>query len=355
MPPRHNGSAQCVLGFLDGFAHLAGSERIDVLVSREAAEFHGVARRYPSFGVVLDKPAGAYFAAIGLTQPWEMRTVAELHRHALLIAFTMLDTIGWDVLYPDGAAGLGRVWRFVARYADGLLYISQFTRDRFNARFPLDPEVAEAVTHLSLRQDEHVQPAAQGEPVNDHILIFGNEYDHKNLKPTVQLLADAFPFNRLIAFGIDQTLAGNVESIPSGELDPMELHRLIAGARVIVYPSLYEGFGLPVVEGMAYGRPVVVRRSALWGEIAGHSRLPGSLVEFDDAASLVDAVGRVLAGLPSCSLPTGIHLSDGLSPGGWRDSAARVADLLHDCFTKPASARGQRWRARDEALLLAGL
>jgi glycosyltransferase involved in cell wall biosynthesis len=350
LPAGHNGSTQCVLGFLDGFAALDCARQIDVLVSPGAASFHRMAERYSSLHRVSEHLDGDYFAAVTLTQPWSLKSVTELHRHALVVAFTMLDTIGWDVLYPPGAAGLGTLWRFVARHADAMLYISEFTRERFNTRFPLDGGVAERVTHLSFRQDEHVHPAAQSEPVSDYILVFGNAYDHKDLQITVQLLVDAFPFNRIVAFGTAEAAAPNVTAIPSGKLESLALHRLIAGARVIVYPSNYEGFGLPVVEGLAYGRPVVVRQSPLWAEIAGCSRLPGALIEFDDPASLVERVGGVLAGLASPPLPSGVQLPDERAPAGWRECAGRVMEVLNGCVVQ---ADGSRWRAREEALQLA--
>ncbi len=350
--PHHNGAAECVLGFLSGFAALAAPERIDILVRPDAAKFHDLAQRYPAFRQVHERPTGEYFGAVCLTHPWALTDVADLHRHALLIAFTMLDTIGWDVLYTDGASTVADVWRFIARHADGLLYISSFTRDRFRTRFPPSGLVVEQVTHLSLAQDEHIDPIALAEPVADHLLIFGNELDHKDLRPTLRLLVDAFPFNRIVAFGIAESPSPNVVAIPSGRVGQGAVHRLLASARAIVYPSVYEGFGLPVVEALSYGRPVIVRRSPLWREIAGWSRLPGDLIEFDDAASLVEAVGRVLAGLPIQALPSGVALSNGARPSAWRDCAGRVMALLNQCL---ATADGRRWCEREEALRIAGL
>jgi glycosyltransferase involved in cell wall biosynthesis len=264
----------------------------------------------------------------------------------------MLDTIGWDVLYPSGAGGLGTVWRFIARHADGLLFISHFTRERFNARFPVAAGVAEQVTHLSLLAGEHIDPVALNAPASDDILVFGNELDHKDVRQTAQLLIDAFPFNRIVAFGISDVVGSNAVAIPSGGIEQTELHRLIAGARLIVYPSFYEGFGLPVVEGLAYGRPVVVRHSPLWAEIAGWSRMPGHLIEFDDTPSLVESVGRVLAGLPHGALPSGSELANQAAPPSWKDCAGRVMSLMNECITV---ANGSKWVEREEALLLARL
>ena len=48
-----------------------------------------------------------------------------------------------------------------------------------------------------------------------------------------------------------------------------ELARLYRGARCLVYPSLYEGFGIPVLEAMACGTPVVTSRGGATEEVAG--------------------------------------------------------------------------------------
>jgi glycosyltransferase involved in cell wall biosynthesis len=62
-----------------------------------------------------------------------------------------------------------------------------------------------------------------------------------------------------------------------GRLDDEQLAALYRGARCLVFPSLYEGFGLPILEAMACGTPVVTNGGGATAEIAG------------DAAVLVDA------------------------------------------------------------------
>ena len=54
-----------------------------------------------------------------------------------------------------------------------------------------------------------------------------------------------------------------------GELPDVELARLYRGARCVVYASLYEGFGLPVLEAMASGAPAVTSRGSAMEEAAG--------------------------------------------------------------------------------------
>ena len=59
-----------------------------------------------------------------------------------------------------------------------------------------------------------------------------------------------------------------------GEMPDAELAALYRGARCVVYPSLYEGFGLPVLEAMACGTPVVTSRETAMEEVAGDGRRP---------------------------------------------------------------------------------
>ena len=121
----------------------------------------------------------------------------------------------------------------------------------------------------------------------------------------------------------------------------------MAHAAALVYPSHYEGFGLPVVQGLARGRTTVARRSPLWEEIAGLSELPGALVPFHDDASLVEAVGRAVHDLPPRGLARGNRLAPGTAPPGWRDCAGRIVGLVRRLAQQ---ADGRRWITRHSLL-----
>jgi len=69
-----------------------------------------------------------------------------------------------------------------------------------------------------------------------------------------------------------------------------DLPGLYAGARVVAYPSRYEGFGLPVLEAMRCGAPVVTTNVSSMPEVAGDAAV---LVDPDDVAGLAEALVRV--------------------------------------------------------------
>jgi glycosyltransferase involved in cell wall biosynthesis len=95
----------------------------------------------------------------------------------------------------------------------------------------------------------------------------------------------------------------------AGYVPEQDLPELMSGAVAFVYPSLYEGFGLPVVEAMACGTPVLTSRSSSLAEIADGAAL---LVEPKDESALADAL---------VALATDPALRAGLVERGARRSA----------------------------------
>lgn len=341
----HNGTSRVNLGMLDGLAAVAGEWEIDVAVQPDTMTFHSLSTRFPSLRMV-SSPDGAYAAAYCPNQIWSLPAMAELHRTAAVFICSMLDTIAWDVVYA-GNADLGDTWRTVGNHADGLTFISAFTRDRFVRRFAPPASTRLRVVHLSLDAGENTHAEFRGRPTGEHVLLVGNAYDHKALRPTVELLLRAFPLTRFVVLGLEGETTRRVVYAPSGKVTSEEVHGLVATARAIVYPSYYEGFGLPPVEGMAYGRSVLVRRSSLWDEIAAHTRLPGRLIPFEDMADLVESLGALLEGGAVKSLPAGGCVNGKITD--WASHAAETLAVINDCV---AAFDLERWRARDELFQL---
>ena len=78
---------------------------------------------------------------------------------------------------------------------------------------------------------------------------------------------------------------------PLGFVPRDELDALYAGAAAFLYPSLAEGFGLPVLEAMAHGTPVVTSAGTATEEVAGDAAL---LVDPLDVDAIAGALERVL-------------------------------------------------------------
>jgi glycosyltransferase involved in cell wall biosynthesis len=109
-----------------------------------------------------------------------------------------------------------------------------------------------------------------------------------------------------------------------GRLPLAELREVVRGATAFVYPSLYEGFGLPVAEAMASGVPVVVADASSLPEVAGDA---GLTFDPDDASALVGALHRLLVepDLAAVLARRGVERARRFS---WDDAAARLAAVF---------------------------
>jgi len=78
-----------------------------------------------------------------------------------------------------------------------------------------------------------------------------------------------------------------------GHVKNEEVNVLYSGAKALVYPSLYEGFGLPILEAFACGCPVVTSNLSSLAEVAGNAAI---LVDPYDVSSITDGIEKALKG-----------------------------------------------------------
>jgi glycosyltransferase involved in cell wall biosynthesis len=98
-------------------------------------------------------------------------------------------------------------------------------------------------------------------------------------------------------------------------------------AEVFVFPSFFEGFGLPVVESMASGVPTITSFGSSLAEVAGDGAL---LVDPTDTASIADALGKILGdpGLREDLAARGLKRSKDFSTGNLAEKALAVYRTL---------------------------
>ena len=135
----------------------------------------------------------------------------------------------------------------------------------------------------------------------DYILYVGSADPRKNVRGLIrahgELRAQQPDAPALVLAGPAgsvATPAGRQEGVHrAGYLDNADLRRLVAGCRVLVLPSFEEGFGLPVLEALATGRPVVVSDIPALREVAGPHAVAAPT---GDVTELAAAIERALGG-----------------------------------------------------------
>lgn len=230
----------------------------------------------------------------------------ESHGRARVVV-TLHDTfdLHFDIasLSPKLAHTVDRKYRKLAGGSDRIVVVSNFTRDELLRRLP---GLAERVRTVYLGLDARIAPAS-AEAVQalrrrfnidrPYLLFTGSLCQRKNLPRMLDVFGRWWERHRdfllVLAGGMGADLA---DSLPARLADPRlapglrvlgyvadeDLPALYTGALALFFPSLCEGFGLPNIEAMACGTPVLSSRSSAIPEICGDAALLVDPYQDDD-------------------------------------------------------------------------
>jgi glycosyltransferase involved in cell wall biosynthesis len=176
--------------------------------------------------------------------------------------------------------------RGAARRARKVLTVSSYTKHEIIQHYEL-PEDHIVVTHNGVEPRFSPGPPT-GEP---YLLVMGNPRPHKNLAQALKVY-EALDLDLpllLVSSGDPSVKACSKKVDHRTYVDDADLPALYRSARVFFYPSLYEGFGLPVLEAMACGAVVVCSDATSLPEVLGDG---GLKVDARDVTACADAVRR---------------------------------------------------------------
>ncbi len=204
-----------------------------------------------------------------------------------------------------------RVWMFEyfikrrLNHADHILTISEFIRREIMDEFNLP---GNRVTAVPLAPDHQFGPCDSREVAavklkyglpESYLLFVSSLEPRKNIDLLIQALAIAKTDIPLVLVGwqgwgekqwLDHIRGGALKNRihVTGHMPDTDLKAVYNGARALVYPSIYEGFGLPIVEAMACKCPVICSNVASMPEVAGDAALLIDPTREDDLADALD-------------------------------------------------------------------
>ena len=199
---------------------------------------------------------------------------------------TVVDTLHRD--FPCSLPVQTREWRELqlrklVGSADFFQVISAFTAERLKSLYKVSPKRI-FITHLPI-QDRLITVSAEREPFFFYPANFWVHKNHEILLIAYQIYlarcAGRRPWELLLTghldvrarllqkLAADLDIAGHVKFL--GHVPEKELAKLYSTASCLVFPSLHEGFGIPVVEAMAFGLPIICGQETSIPEIAGNA------------------------------------------------------------------------------------
>lgn len=275
-------------------------------------------------GEVLWSPANA--------GPWVARKHAVTMHDA-----SIFDHPEW--FKPAFAAWTRLSWKVLARRAEAIITVSNFSRERLVRHLRIAPEKIQVILNgvgkpFEPQSQNHIEFVKQKHKINKPYFLFvGTIEPRKNLN----LLLSAWQHAKLDSH--DLILSGSEgrvfksaqkSSQPIGlssnlvHVPDEDLPALYAGATAFVSPSLYEGFGLTALEAMACGAPVIATRIPAYAEIMGDSAL---LIDPHEPRELAEAMKTIASdrSLAESLRERGFQRAAELT---WDESARKTQALL---------------------------
>lgn len=292
---RQFGMGTYVRGLLHALAELDGDEQYVVFAAPGDRDL--VPSRFDC--VETDVPPYTLRELVEMARIASRARLDLLHVPHFLVPFTRLPVVTtlFDTItlrFPPNPRGLAyatAMMQWAAMRAARVIAISQAAKDDLLAAFDVPSEKV-AVTHLAA--GEHFFRARDAHPPYRYFLFPGRVAKHKNLP----VLLRAFETVRRRDPDLRLVLTGErlepYEQLPGvigrGFLPDDELAATYAGALALVMPSAMEGFGLPALEAMAAGAPVITSTAPALVEITGDAALH---VDVRSPERLAEAMGRV--------------------------------------------------------------
>lgn len=184
---------------------------------------------------------------------------------------------------------------------------------------------------IALGNDDPAEPVVPAVHARPYVLYVGNRRPHKNIATLTaawSALAPQTPVDLVLSGVPDDALrarTGPGDIVFLGERTDDELRRWYAGASVYAHPALREGFGLPLLEAMRCGAPVVASRPAMPGILAPHA----VLVDPHDTPAWTAAFATLLAD-PNAARAAAAAARAATQHLTWERTARLTADVYRE-------------------------
>lgn len=220
--------------------------------------------------------------------------------------------------------------KFSAKQAKKIITISEFSKNEICKIYDF-PREKVVVTYPGYDTDRFNTRVKKKNRYGDYLLFLGTLQPRKNIARLIEAYSQLKTNSKLVIAGMinegrggwmNANIKASSRIILTGYIPDKEVPVLMTNAKAYILPSLYEGFGIPAIEAMACGTPVIVSRVSSLPEICG-----GAATYIEDPYDIQSIKIALQQGIKADKVKLGLEW---VKRYNWKDTAKRTLDVLYE-------------------------
>jgi hypothetical protein len=269
---------------------------IYLYTNTEANDYHNLSKKYNNV-LLPGTITGTFHLGFMPNQPYDLVRQTFINRYCLKIVCSILDIIalrGYEHQKDD--VQRDNIVRLGFKLSDAVIAISDYSANDYKAYFLQDEDIQDKpikvvypTSEISIACDK-----THNLPFDEFFLIMGNSFKHKAIKEAISAVSKTEHKYIVLGYGDNSFINPNVYGYASGRLSEDFISYLYSNCKALIYPSLYEGFGIPVVIAFKNKKRVILYNCELNRELQKYfNNFKEYFIFFDKLSEIGDIVNNI--------------------------------------------------------------
>lgn len=347
LPSAYNGTAEYGLSVCKAlYEKYSDKYDISIVTNAMADDFFKISSQYPKV-YHPDNLKGTYHIAFVPSQLFNIEHLFLLNRVCLKYVFCMQDIISVRSNYIAVSYDERQdIFKKSIRYCAAMTSISEFsledTKEFYSTEFERRNIPTKVIYHGTGCKGEMEFEKEYDLAFEKYFMIFGNSHKHKFIKEIMEVIKKSKHNFIIIGSTEEGKMSKNIYGYKSGMLSDDFINYVIANSQGILFPSVYEGFGLPILNAIDFEKKIVVNNNQLNRELVGY------FDNFADNILMFDRIDEIEALLDEVSkMPEVTYKSGKKEVRTWNDVAEDTEKFIAKVLEMPTDIKVLKERYED--------
>jgi hypothetical protein len=273
--PVYNGTSEHTLNLLRYiYPLLIKKFSFSILINFKAEQLFGLSKKYENVIVDSSYPTNVTYDLVYTPfQIFSLKHLFMANRIAVKHLVGILDIISLRCYYLKKPY-YNLMFRKIIDYCDGIIVLSEYAKKDLMKYFSLAPESGDKIdiippSKIALDNRNPEDDISLKLP-KKYVFVVGNKFAHKCVINAIKYIPKEI---NIVLMSNEKYIKNNIISFKSGNLSDSEIETIYTNSSIIVFPSLYEGFGIPILASVIYKKPIILFDSLINREITEKYKL----------------------------------------------------------------------------------